>query len=236
MSRLAVGQVVGFCHLPGEPSARLPSTRPTPLIHTLHQPRFHRIHLHVSHTFPQFSLRSDPVIVRLILPERPPTPQNPVRRIRRAPLDPMRNPAQLYVRSPNYVDVIGHDDPGMKVIQLLHVRAVDQSISDNLGDAGVVQPERAGATRNHLVQKFGLGRWRRAGQTPTHKEGGFFRYPVRQASVIKLHSEVVRGTPHFSLNNRAGQVAKTDHPPHKVLRSVVGQVVAFCHLPDKAPL
>jgi hypothetical protein len=202
--------VVGRAPWPaaGPLAGSLPRTRPPVILRHRDQSRPHRIRLDVPAN--PLHLLSIPyhVIVTLLLPEGlAGQPQNLV-----GPLggDALQRPQQsgnLDLRSNQQVEVIGHDDIGMKHIVPEQVLAVLQGIDDDLSDPRLSQIQGTGSS---LVEQpvhrdegspggdAGVGEGSVGGQAPVqspcHKQRPADGVPMWESPPVVVHAESVSRT------------------------------------------
>jgi hypothetical protein len=160
----------------------LPGAGPSPLCRSARQSSSHRILLHIANEGPQFGRRTNPVILRLILPKRHPrAPQNLICRAARSPLQPSHDGGQFADNLPNHMDKIGHDHPCMEAIESADRFAVQECFGNHACDSRVLEP----------VRTAGIAR-RRSCEPPGDEENRIVRNPVGEVSAAKEHGFVIR--------------------------------------------
>jgi hypothetical protein len=162
----------------------LPSTRPSPSLRSPHQPGSHRILLHIPNQSPKLLIRTDPMIVGLILPKRQAAAtQNFIRHTGGPSLEPPHSRRVLAPEFPNHVDMVRHDHPSVQFVQFALAVSVQQSIRNHLRHATIRQPHRPIRPARQ-----------RSGQPPRHGQNCIIRNPVRQMSAIQEHLFAKRQT------------------------------------------
>jgi len=204
-SQIPVGQTIAFCGLSTVVCPE-PGTGPGPVLFRAHQSRFDGIALDITDYFLQLLRRTYPVIVGFILPKRMSTaPQNPLGDPAGPALQPAHDSRHRDMWLPHCVHMVRHDRPGVKVVRVADCRAILESILDNLGDAGVLQPERprtgsveplvSDAKRNAACilgrEDLGCARWSGSGEAPSYKDNAAVREPMRKVPAIKKHLKMV---------------------------------------------
>jgi len=133
----SVGQTIVLCGLSG--------ARPRPLLRDSRQPGLNRVVLQVADRLLQFFRRPDPVVVRLILPERmPASPKDAVGNPAGPALKPAHDITHWGVRLEDSLHTIRHNRPGVEIVRTAG-RAVLKSILNRPCDPRVAQPERTGS-------------------------------------------------------------------------------------------
>ncbi len=196
-SRLVSSRSVSSPSVPGRsPSVRswdrrsvfvvclLPSTRPSPLVRNRRQSSPHRILLHISNQGSKLLVGTNPMIVGFVLPKRQAaTAQNLVRHAGGSPLEPPHDRGILAPKLPNYMHVVGHKHPSVKVIQVAPCLPIQQGVGNHLRHASIGQPARAVRLARH-----------RSGQSPRHGQNRLIWNPVRQMYAIQEHRFAKRQT------------------------------------------
>src|SRR5258708_5830656 len=144
--------VLSSLSLWGRRSCRLPfpSTRPNPFFLPFNQSSRHRIPLDILNNSPKLIPVANPMIVGLILPEScTGQPKQHIGSPCGSPLQPAHNLGERVPRRHDDVHMVGHDDPGMQLVELSDRLSIEQSIFHDFCDAGLAQPARtfAGAVQ-----------------------------------------------------------------------------------------
>jgi|HubBroStandDraft_4_1064222.scaffolds.fasta_scaffold56493_2 hypothetical protein len=197
--RDAVGQTIVLCGLPSCARPQ-PGTGPRPLFCCANQPRLDRIALNILDHFIQLSRRTNPMIVRLILPKNlSASPQDAIGYPAGSPFKPAHNVRHRDMRFPHGVHMVRHNSPGLKVVGMPDVGAIFDGILNHSGDTLVPQPERsrtasveplvANVKRNAacVLGRDDLRRARRSGsgESPSYKDNAAIRKPMRKVAAIK---------------------------------------------------
>jgi hypothetical protein len=200
-AQTSVGQTIVLCGLPSCVHPE-PGTGPSPLLFRSHQSRLDRIALDITDYFLQLSRRTYPVIVGLILPKRmSAAPQHPIGDPAGPALQPAHDIRHRDMWLPHCVHMVRHDRPSVKVVGMADGRTMLESILDDSGDAGVLQPERprtgsveplVSDVKRNAARIFGgedLGRRRRSGpgEAPSYKDNTAIREPMRKSAAINKH-------------------------------------------------
>jgi hypothetical protein len=176
--RTSGGDLVGYVGQPVLPAA-FPADSgagPRPVFRRFHQSRSHGIPLHIRNCCVVFLATPDPMIVRLILPERPAPIQNAIGTPSGRSFQPVHDGGQLLQWQPDHMDVIRHDHEGVQPIHSTCCVAVEYGLCYHAGNSRIRQPYWSG------------GAGKRAGESPGDEEGHIVREPMWQSSVVVGHS------------------------------------------------
>jgi hypothetical protein len=170
------------------------SARPRPSLLDVDESGLNWIILDISKDVTEFLSRTDPMIVRFILPKRHSRPaQMPVRLATRPALEPAHNRWHRISRLENDVNVVGHDNPAVQRVETTRCFTIQKSVFDDTRYSGFSKPERpAGGTVETFVprtkrrttgilrsQNMGTARRHRPGEAPCHKHRGTVGNPMR---------------------------------------------------------
>jgi hypothetical protein len=206
IAQTSVGQSIVLCGLPAA-AVQESGTGPRPMLFRGDQPRLNGIALDIPDHFIQFSRRTNPTIVGLILPRRlPAAAQNAIRDPAGSSLKPTHNVRHRDPRLPNCVQMVWHNGPDVQVVGADGCTML-QSVLNHSGDSLVPQPERpptapvepliANVERNAACVFGGeeLRRGRRSGpgKAPSYKDDASIRKPMRKVAAIKKHIQWVQG-------------------------------------------
>jgi hypothetical protein len=105
----------------------------------IRQPGVDWITFYIPDDILKFLPRTNPVVVRFLLPERHSgASENSVCHTTGPPLEPPHDARHGGVRSEDHVDVVGHDDPGVEIIEAADLLTVLKGIFDHAGHASVL--------------------------------------------------------------------------------------------------
>ena len=185
--------------------------RPWPFLDSFYQAGMNRIPLDVVNDPVELSGIAHPVIIRLILPERPSTPsQNPVCQPGTGALDCPGHFPQRLVGLNQSVDMVGHNHPCEELVQFPLLGAGEQGVHNTLSDACLLQPGGTGRGPIHFpVESQESSTLRGCGiageqvnlprqgaiQSPGKKYRNSFRMPMGQPAPIEAHNQTVAETP-----------------------------------------
>jgi len=204
-AQTSVGQTIVLCGLPSCVHPE-PGTGPSPLLFRSHQSRLDRIALDITDYFLQLSVRTNPVIVGLILPKSlSAAPQRSIGDPAGPAFQPAHNVRHRDVWLPHHVHMVRHDRPGVKVVGVADGRTMLESILDHSGDTLIPQPERprtapvepliANVKRNAacVFRREDLGRGRRSGpgEAPSYKDNAAIRKPMGKVPAIEKHQKTM---------------------------------------------
>ena len=231
-------------------------TGPSPLLLRAHQSRLDRIPLDITDYVLEFLRRTNPVIVGLLLPKGlSAASQHTIGNPAGPPFQPAHDVRHRDMRLPHCVHMIRHDRPGVKVVRMTDGRTMLDSIFDNLGDAGVLQPDRPGTTsvkplvanvKRNAARVFGCEDLRRArrsrpGKAPCYKDNAAIREPMRKMPAIEKH-----GRPQKTMVCPTAKTLTTLAPvgrpqrtmvclTAKTLQNLVGQTIVYVVCRKVAP-
>jgi hypothetical protein len=173
-------------------------TRPRPVRRARHQPRIHRISFDIPDDRSELFAGSNPPVEILPLPKGfPRSSCQVVGANGGGSFQPAHNLTEILMRLHHHVDMVGHDNPGNKIVATLGIFTIEQGLHKGCCDIGVLQPLRSFA---HSVQlsimcqespsritilneKCGLGLWKRACQAPSDEDDRVVRDPMRKFSL-----------------------------------------------------
>jgi hypothetical protein len=155
-----------------------------------------RIGLDISDRGSKLFTGTNPPVKILTLPEGLPGPANqPVGSYSRGDFQPAHNPRQTFMWLQNNMNVIGHDNPGKKIIAASNAFTIEKHIDKRIRDFRILQPSRpvARAIQYPVAQqKFSPGvgnkqrrHWSRESsrQPPCEKNDRILRHPMRKSSL-----------------------------------------------------
>ncbi len=156
-----------------------------------------RISFSVVNHAAQIILRTNEVIVRLVLPESAGSAKKLIGVVRSTPFYFLHDLPQRELGENHNVDVICHDYPGCQILEA--IGEVDDFVADQLSNAGVCEPNRTGcgaigfgvqeseAFSIRQTSGEGGGNSRlRSGEAPGYEDPGIRRLPVGQFSSVEL--------------------------------------------------
>ena len=140
-------------------------------------------------------LRANPMVVRLVVPEWAVSSDNLVGCIGSRPFQPVHNVAQWDFGKNDHVDMVSHNHPSGQIVK--RARELDNLIADDLGDAGVSQPNWPGGRMIGLLieqnKSFAISKnlcggytWFRTRQPPCNEDPSIRWKPMRQLAKVKL--------------------------------------------------
>ena len=149
------------------------------------------------------------MIERFVLPKGcSRTTKHAVGRTACSTFKPAHQIGQIDLRSQDYVDMIGHNDPGMQRVQPADRFTILEHFCEHVRDTGLLKPERTGIALiapvrkgadgsriATLRRKLGCAGGHGTGQPPRHENGRIGRNPMRQASAIEHSFPVEAGRP-----------------------------------------
>lgn len=125
----------------GVSACPLPSAGPNPFFRRLSQPRRNRIVFDIPNNPAKLIRTPNPAVKRLIAPKRlTRQSQNSIRRPSGRPLQPTSNRWQRHTRCNQQMNMIRHDDPGVKVIEEPFVFSPQNNFRDSGCDSRICQP------------------------------------------------------------------------------------------------
>ena len=159
-----------------------PGARPSPLCDSSHQARSYWILFNVANHCPQLFGRTNPVIVRFVLPKRHPrATQNLICGAAGSSFEPSHDGMQFADRLPYHVNMIGHNHPCMQSVKLTNCFAVQQSMGKHARHPRVHEP-----LRTAWIVRL------RTGESPGYEENRVIRNPVRGVSAVEAHCFLIR--------------------------------------------
>jgi hypothetical protein len=175
-----------------------PGAGPSEVCGRAHHTRSHRIALDVADHVIRLARRTDPMIIRFVLPKCSASSKYSISHSTSPALQPTHDCRHRNMWLPHNVHMVRHDRPGVQIVRMLNGCAVANSVLDNLGNAGVSQPKRSRnasiewlAPRRNSAGIFGgknLRRVRRPGpgEAPRREDNGAIgEYMGETASIYK---------------------------------------------------
>ena len=182
-------------------------TGPRPLFDTLDQPRAPRVSFDVSGDMLKFPVVAHPMVIRFVLPKRPPAAaKNDVCLPGARAFDGSGYLSQRLVGLQESVNMVRHHNPDEEVAQLPLFLGREHRVDNDSGDARICQPHR---TRSRMVQlsvdlcePLSLrgrrtvrtqvsGARQGAVKSPCQKDWHTFRVPMRQSTAIEADTKTV---------------------------------------------
>lgn len=119
------------------------SARPRPKLRRLNQPRINRILVDITSNAVQFLPVPYPMVVGFVLPERlAGSSQHSISRTCRRPFQPTHNLRNREPGQHQQVNVVRHDHPSAKFVELLVPLTSDEGSANGKSDLRVLQPNR----------------------------------------------------------------------------------------------
>ena len=176
-------------------------TRPLVILTARHQPRLNWVPFYVVLNAPEFSARSDEVVIALVLPERRSlAEENMIGGMGREAFQRPKPASRYHVRRNQKVNVVRHDNERMKLVspepsfavsqsfnyEVCNVRSAEKPRTTRCLVQYTVQGHKRSAARQLIRWKNTIG-GQAAVQTKSDKQRLTDGIPMGQASFVVLH-------------------------------------------------